>query len=97
MRSGVPAAPVWRLVEDRKARYGLSWDEVAAWLGTWALPVVYCQEMPASAARSILARIDAGYTATEGTKTAMHHQKVVDREIHYYTGKLKVPKDRKKP
>ena len=88
----VPAASIWALVEDRRRRYGLSWGEIAAWLGGWALPVSWQPEIPLDEARLILERLARGYLATEGAAAATHRQRVAERQLHYYTTLQEAPK-----
>lgn len=85
MTGGVPAASIWALVEARRRRYGLSWGEISAWLGGWALPVPWQTEIPVDEAREILQRLSAGYVATNGTSIATTLQRKVERQLHYYT------------
>jgi hypothetical protein len=70
----------------------LSWGEISAWLGGWALPVPWQSEIPAEEARLILQRLSHGHVATRGTSVATHQQRKVERQLHYYST-LKPPKD----
>lgn len=85
MTGGVPGKPIWALVEARRRRYGLSWGEISAWLGGWALPVPWQAEIPADEARAILQRLSAGYVATEGVSVASHYQRKAEHQLHHYT------------
>jgi hypothetical protein len=80
----VPAASIWALVEERRRRYGLSWGEIAAWLGGWALPVTWQSEIPVDEARAILERLAQGYVATEGVAAATQRQRLAERQMSYY-------------
>jgi hypothetical protein len=88
----VRSEALWRLVDERRKRYGLSWDEIGAWLGGWALPVPWQSEIPLDEARAILQRLARGYVATAGVAAATHTQRRAEGQMQHYDHRIRGPR-----